>query len=121
MGAVFFTLLLLTGNTMTQAVRERIPELAVLKTLGFTNRSVLCLVLAESALLLMIGGLVGMGLAGITMRGIAAANAGLFPAHIPMQTWGLGVALMLLIGIVVGFPPALRAMRLKIIDALAGR
>jgi len=121
MGAVFFTLLLLTGNTMTQAVHERIPELAVLKTLGFSNRSVLCLVLAESALLLMIGGLIGMGLAGITMRGIAAANAGMFPAQIPMQTWGLGMGLMLLIGTVVGLPPALRAMRLKIVDALAGR
>jgi len=121
MGAVFFTLLLLTGNTMTQAVHERIPELAVLKTLGFSNRSVLCLVLAESALLLMIGGLIGMGLAGITMRGIAAANAGMLPAQIPMQTWGLGMGLMLLIGTVVGLPPALRAMRLKIVDALAGR
>jgi len=121
MGAVFFTLLLLTGNTMTQAVHERIPELAVLKTLGFTNRSVLCLVLAESALLLLIGGLIGMTLAGMTMRGIAAANAGMFPAQIPVQTWGLGLGLMLLIGVVVGLPPALRAMRLKIVDALAGR
>ena len=55
MGAVFFTLLLLTGNTMAQAVRERIPELAVLKTIGFTNRSVLWLVLGESVLLVAIG------------------------------------------------------------------
>jgi len=121
MGAVFFTLLLLTGNTMTQAVRERIPELAVLKTLGFTNRSVLSLVLAESALLLVIGGILGMLLASITMRGLAATNGGLFPAHIPAQTWSLGFGLMLLIGIVVGLPPALRAMRLKMIDAMAGR
>jgi len=121
MGAVFFTLLLLTGNTMTQAVRERIPELAVLKTLGFTNRSVLCLVLAESALLLVIGGILGMLLASVTMRGLAAANGGLFPAHIPAQTWSSGLGLMLLIGVIVGLPPALRAMRLKIIDAMAGR
>ena len=56
MGAVFFTLLLLTGNTMAQAVRERIPELAVLKTIGFSNRSVLWLVLAESVLLIVLGG-----------------------------------------------------------------
>ena len=63
MAAVFFTLLLLTGNTMAQAVRERIPELAVLKTIGFTNRSVLVLVLAESVLLVVLGGLIGLGLA----------------------------------------------------------
>jgi len=122
MGAVFFTLLLLTGNTMTQAVRERIPELAVLKTLGFTNRSVLALVLAESALLLLIGGVVGMILATITMRGLASANAGMLPVtQIPAQTWTMSVVLMLLIGALVGLLPALRAMRLKIVDALAGR
>src|SRR6476469_9513381 len=68
MGAVFFTLLLLTGNTMAQAVRERIPELAVLKTIGFTNRSVLWLVLAESMLLVAIGGALGLLLAPLAMR-----------------------------------------------------
>src|SRR5690625_938938 len=60
MGAVFFTLLLLAGNTMMQAVRERTSELAVLKTLGFTNFSVLSMVLAESVLLVLLGGLVGL-------------------------------------------------------------
>src|SRR3546814_2297097 len=63
MGAVFFTLLLLTGNTMAQAVRERIPELAVLKTIGFRDGAVLGLVLAESVLLVLIGGVLGLGLA----------------------------------------------------------
>jgi len=122
MGAVFFTLLLLTGNTMTQAVHERIPELAVLKTLGFSNRCVLCLVLAESAFLLVIGGVIGMILANITMHGLAAANAGMLPVtQVPAQTWGTGFMLMALIGVIVGLPPALRAMRLKIVDALAGR
>jgi len=122
MGAVFFTLLLLTGNTMTQAVRERIPELAVLKTLGFSNCCVLCLVLAESAFLLVIGGVIGMILANITMHGLAAANAGMLPVtQVPAQTWGTGFMLMALIGVIVGLPPALRAMRLKIVDALAGR
>ena len=60
MGAVFFTLILLTGNTMAQAVRERIPELAVLKTIGFSNHSVLALVLAEAIALLLIGATVGL-------------------------------------------------------------
>ena len=63
MGAVFFTLILLTGNTMAQAVRERIPELAILKTIGFSNRGVLALVLAESVLLLAVGGASGLALA----------------------------------------------------------
>src|SRR3546814_12923824 len=62
MGAVFFTLLLLTGNTMAQAVRERIPELAVLKTIGFRDGAVLGLLLAESVLPVLIGGVLGLGL-----------------------------------------------------------
>jgi putative ABC transport system permease protein len=61
MGAVFFTLLLLSGNTMMQAVRERTSEIAVLKTIGFSSRSVLAMVLAESVLLLVLGGLAGLG------------------------------------------------------------
>jgi len=122
MGAVFFTLLLLTGNTMTQAVRERIPELAVLKTLGFTNLSILCLVLAESILLLLTGGLIGMALSPIIMRSLVTASNGMLPVtQIPIQTWVRGSVLMVLIGMVVGLPPAIRAMRLNIIDALAGR
>src|SRR3546814_7273446 len=63
LGAVFFTILMLTGNTMAQAVRERTPELAVLKCLGFTDRTVLALVLAEALLLCFLGGLAGMALA----------------------------------------------------------
>ena len=63
MGAVFFTLMLLSGNTMMQAVRERTSELAVLKTIGFSSTSVLAMVLAESVLLLVLGGVIGIGLA----------------------------------------------------------
>jgi putative ABC transport system permease protein len=122
MGAVFFTLLLLTGNTMAQAVRERIPELAVLKTIGFSNRSVLWLVLAEATLLVVLGGLIGLGLAALIMPGVSSASRGLIQLpNVPAATWGLGVALMLIIGVVVGLLPALRAMRLNIVDALAGR
>lgn len=122
MGAVFFTLLLLTGNTMAQAVRDRIPELAVLKTIGFTNRSVLMLVLTESILLIVLGGLLGMVLAAIIMPGVSAASNGMISLpSLPAQTWGLGVGLMVVIGIAVGVLPALRAMRLNIVDALAGR
>lgn len=122
MGAVFFTLLLLTGNTMAQAVRDRVPELAILKTLGFTNGSVLALVMAESVLLVVLGGLIGMGLAAITVPVLAALSGGALPVGaIPAETWAMGLALMVGIGLVVGALPSLRAMRLKIVDALAGR
>ena len=122
MAAVFFTLLLLTGNTMSQAVRDRIPELAVLKTLGFTNGTVLALVLVESVLLIVLGGVIGMGLAAVIIPALSAASGGLLNLpNIPVETWTLGLSLMLGIGIVVGALPALRAMRLKIVDALAGR
>jgi putative ABC transport system permease protein len=122
MGAVFFTLLLLTGNTMAQAVRERIPELAVLKTLGFRDGTVLGLVLTESVLLVVLGGLIGLGLSAVIMPGVAAASGGVIQLpNVPAQTWVIGLVLMVLIGAVVGLLPALRAKRLKIVDALAGR
>ena len=122
MGAVFFTLLLLTGNTMAQAVRERIPELATLKTLGFTDGTVLVLVMVESVLLVVIGGLIGLGLASAIMPGVSAASGGVIALPtVPAQTWLIGLGLMIGIGIIVGVLPALRAQRLKIVDALAGR
>ncbi|WP_368565108.1 ABC transporter permease [Pseudoxanthomonas sp. UTMC 1351] len=122
MGAVFFTLLLLTGNTMAQAVRERVPELAVLKTLGFKDSTVLVLVMVESVLLVVLGGLIGMGLAALIMPGLTAVSQGAIALPtVPAQTWLIGLGLMLVIGVVVGLLPALRAQRLKIVDALAGR
>ena len=121
MGAVFFTLLLLTGNTMAQAVRERVPELAVLKTLGFRDGLVLGLVLVESVLLVGLGGLVGLGLARVLLPMLASRAQGLLPPTVPAQTWLTGLGLILAIGLVVGVLPALRAKRLKIVDALAGR
>lgn len=122
MAAVFFTLLLLTGNTMAQAVRERIPELATLKTLGFQDRTVLTLVMVESVLLIGLGGLIGMGLSALVIPMVAARSGGLMPTQtVPLQTWLVGLGLMSGIGIVVGVLPALRAQRLKIVDALAGR
>ncbi|HEY0199465.1 MAG TPA: FtsX-like permease family protein [Rhodanobacter sp.] len=122
MGAVFFTLLLLTGNTMMQAVRERTSELAVLKTIGFSSRSVQAMVLAESVLLLLLGGVIGMALVSAIVPGIGASSGGMIPVHgVSADTWLIGVALMLGIGVVVGWMPAWRAMRLNIVDALSGR
>jgi putative ABC transport system permease protein len=125
MGAVFFTLVLLTGNTMAQAVRERIPELAVLKSLGFSSRSVLGLVLGESVLLLILGGAVGLGIAGVVVSVVRTSLPAMGPAApmlpVGMAIWLRGLGLMVLIGLVVGALPAIRGMRLRIVDALSGR
>jgi putative ABC transport system permease protein len=121
MGAVFFTLVLLTGNTMAQAVRERIPELAILKTIGFSNRSVLALVLAESVLLLVLGGAAGLVLAQVTVSFIRTNLATIPMLPVGRTSWLEGVALMAVIGLLVGALPARRGMSLRIVDALAGR
>jgi len=122
MGAVFFTLILLTGNTMAQAVRERIPELAVLKTIGFSNRGVLGLLLVESVLLIVLGGAIGLLLAGIAVSTLKAnVGASLPLSPVGGEIWLRGLGLMVLIGLIVGALPARRGMRLRIVDALAGR
>lgn len=122
MAAVFFTLVLLTGNTMAQAVRERIPELAVLKTFGFRNAGVLALVLAESVLLVVLGGVLGLALAGLIVSAIQASlGSGVPMSSVGASIWLRGIGLMVAIGLVVGWLPALRGMRLRIVDALAGR
>ena len=120
--AVFFTILILTGNTMAQAVRERIPEMAVLKTLGFSNGLVTTLVLAEALLLCLLGGLVGMTLATLALSGLAQAVPGFFGAvRADGLVWLQALAAMLGLALAVGLPPALRAGRIRIVDALAGR
>ena len=81
MGAVFFTLILLTGNTMAQAVRERIPELAVLKTIGFSNHSVLALVLAEARAAALLGGVIGLVLAGLVVSAVRLKFGTSIPAR----------------------------------------
>jgi putative ABC transport system permease protein len=122
MGAVFFTLLLLSGNTMMQAVRERTSELAVLKTIGFSSESVLAMVLAESILLLLIGGLVGMLIASGLIPAVNQGSGGMLVLPpVGKESWMLGIGLMALIGAMVGALPAWNAMRLNIVDALAGR
>jgi len=122
MGAVFFTLLLLTGNTMAQAVRERTSELAVLKTIGFSDGAVLGMVLAESVLLVLLGGVLGLGLAAVLSPVVSAGSGGVIPLPpIGWRSWLLGLGLMAGIGLLVGALPALRAMRLNIVEALAGR
>ncbi|HEV2228377.1 MAG TPA: ABC transporter permease [Steroidobacteraceae bacterium] len=119
--AVFFTLLLVVGNTMAQSVRERIPELAVLKTLGFSDGSVFGFVLAEAFALVLAGGLVGMVLASLAGAMVEKATGGQFLLELDASVWLLGVAAIVLMSLAVGLLPALRARRLEIVDALAGR
>ncbi len=118
LGAVFFTILLVTGSTMSQAVRERIGELGVLKAIGFTNAQVLALVLAESSLLALLGGGLGLGIALlITSRG--DPTGGLLPLfHFPLADVLVGLAICVALGLLTGIFPALQAMRLRVADAL---
>jgi putative ABC transport system permease protein len=120
LAAVMFTILLLTANTMAQSVRERIPELAVLKTLGFSDTTVLLLVLAEAFALVALGGLTGMGIAALLGPGLTA-GFGFPPLALGAGIWLQGLLAMAAMALVVGLLPALRARRLSIIDALAGR
>ena len=118
-GAVLFTLLFLTGNTMMQSVRERIPELAVLKTVGFTDGMVTTLVLAESLLLCVIAAFLGLGLAALLFPAIRAFVPG--DVSLPLGVLGTGAVAAILLALISGGPPAWRANRLTVVDALAGR
>lgn len=119
--AVFFTILILTGNTMAQSIRERIPELAILKTLGFSDGKVTALVLAEAVLLLILGGAIGMGAAVAAMPALNGSTGGRFPPlFVGPETWLLAAVVAAVVALVIGLPPALRANRLKIVDALSG-
>ena len=116
---VFFTLLLVTGNTMAISVRERIGELATLKAIGFSDRTILFFVLAESLIISLVGGLLGLGLAALAIPVLAAALNGLLPTLIlspAILSVGLGTAL--LVGIVSGLLPGIGAMRMRVVNAL---
>jgi putative ABC transport system permease protein len=116
--AVFFTILLVAANTMGQSVRERTSELAVLKTLGFSDAIVLSLVLAESCAIALVAGLTGLGLAWLLTQGGDPTN-GMLPAfYLPTADLVRGVLFALGLGVLSGIMPAVQAMRLRIVDAL---
>jgi putative ABC transport system permease protein len=115
---VFFTLLLVTGNTMAISVRERTGELAVLKTVGFSDRGVLVLVLFESLLIAVLGGGLGIALAkALTLRG-DPTNGMLASFYLSPSGMATGATLALAVGLIAGLLPALSAMRLQVVDAL---
>ena len=118
LGAVFFTILLVTGNTMAQAVRERTGELGLLKAMGFSNAQIVSLVLAESCLLTVLGGALGLGLAWMVIsRG--DPTGGLLPLFFfPTRDLLVGFGISIGLGFVTGIFPAFQAMRLRVADAL---
>ena len=119
MGAVFFTIVLLTGNTMAQALRERIPELAVLKTLGFSDVAVSMTVLLEAMLLCVVGGGIGVGIALLLGPGISENVEGILGSFvITPNIVALALGLSIVIGLVIGMLPAWSALRLPIVEAL---
>ncbi len=117
-GAVFFTLLFLTANTMLQSVRERVPELAVLRTLGYSGKAVLALVLVEAFLMCTCAAFIGLGVAWFAMKGIQkVVNLGDMQPEVLIS----GIVIATVLALISGLPPALRAKRLNIVDALADR
>ncbi len=122
-GAVLFTLLFLTSNTMAQSVRERIPELAVLKTVGFSDATVQWLVLAEALLLSVVSAVLGLAAASVVLPAIAQqlSAQGLGPMRVAPVVIAAGMATAVLLALVSGVLPARRARRLDIVAALAGR
>jgi putative ABC transport system permease protein len=124
-GAVLFTLLFLTSNTISQSVRERTSELAVLKTLGFTDAAVQWLVLAEALALGMVSAALGVGLASRVLpwltSGPALSSQGIGAMHVPGLVYGAAAVAALLLALISGVPPAVRARRLNIVTALSGR
>jgi putative ABC transport system permease protein len=117
-GIVFFTLLLVTGNTMALAVRERMGELAVLKAVGFSDRFVLLLVLAESTLIALVGGAIGLGASKLFTLGGDPTGGVLQSFELTGFAILAGMAAALGVGILAGLLPANTAMRLRVVDAL---
>ena len=118
LSAVFFTILLVAGNTMAQSVNERTRELAVLKSIGFTHMGVMGLVLGESCAIALLGGALGLTLGWLVISLGDPTNGALPVFFFPPRDIVIGACLVVLLGLVAGILPALQAMRLRIADAL---
>ena len=118
MSAVFFTILLVAGNTMAYTVRERTNELAVLKAIGFTDRGVLGMILGESLALTFVGGVLGLGVAWLLIS-MGDPTSGSFPVfYLPTSNIFVGFGLIVAMAFIAGILPALQAQKLQIADAL---
>jgi putative ABC transport system permease protein len=116
---VFFTLLLVTGNTMAISVRERTPELAVFKAVGYSDRAVLFFVLAESLIIALIGGVLGLLFSVVAVPVLAKGLNGLLPSLVlSPSVLVIGIVLAVLVGIISGMLPGLNAMQMRVVNAL---
>lgn len=119
-GAGFVTILFIVANTIALTVRQRRKQIATLKALGFRPGHVLTIVMGEALLLAAIGGAIGLGAASILLSGVHAAIGGAVPAlGLPGSVWATGCGLIVMLGLLSGALPALGALRLKPVDALA--
>ena len=116
--AVFFTILLVAGNTMAQSVRERVAELGVMKAVGFSDAQVLMMVLAESCIIAIAGGAIGLALAWMLIARGDPTGGALPMFFFPTRDLLIGIAFVLLLGLFSGLLPAIQAMRLNTVDAL---
>jgi putative ABC transport system permease protein len=117
--AVFFTMLLVTANTMGQSIRERINEIGVMKTLGFSSATVTTLVFGEALLITALGGIIGLSLATLLAGAVAKVAQQFFPTlGMPSDTWIIGGVLIVVLGALAALLPCTQAFRLKIVDAL---
>jgi putative ABC transport system permease protein len=117
--AVFFTMLLVTANTMAQSVRERTNELAVMKTLGFSSYTVTSLVMGEALLITLLGAAIGLLLAAMVAQGLGEAIQQFFPSlGMPGSAYAYGALLAVVLGVLAGALPCAQAFQLKIVDAL---
>ncbi len=120
--AVTFTILLVSGNTMAMSVRERIKEVGVLKTLGFTTEKILALIIGEAVSIALIGGIVGLLLATILTIGVGAVGGTFMPQlhglSMNLVTSSLALGIAVLVGLISSFIPAWNAARTNILDSL---
>jgi putative ABC transport system permease protein len=116
--AVFFALLLATGALMMQSIRERVPELAVLKTLGFSDTLVMVLILVEGVVFCVFSAGVGLGLASVILP---AARAQIGITSMPTIVIVSGIGFAVALALIGGSVPAWRGLRLQVAEALAGR
>ncbi|WP_421789080.1 ABC transporter permease [Hyphobacterium sp.] len=119
-GAAFASILIIVGTTLFLSINERTKEIAVLKTLGFNSTRIFRMILSESLLLSLIGGVIGLGLSSLIVMGLAPILSGFIPGFgVATETLVQGAILMTLFGLVTGFFPAFNAMRLRIVDAFS--
>jgi putative ABC transport system permease protein len=116
--AVFFALLFATGALMMQSIRERMPELAVLKTVGFSDRLIMGLIITEAITFCVFSAGIGLAIASFLLP-LARQLIGI--AAMPRVVLATGVGCAVLLGLIGGAVPAWRGMRLQVADALAGR